>query len=218
MSTESDIVHRTIVFICAKSTLIRYRCVELNQKSRIKEEKQFLKKLKPRLDLADVSVSQVDKYSTVRVENNFYSVPEVLVGKQVTIKNYLKDLEVYYNHKKVCEHKKKDGHLEYIIDIMHYLRTFTSKPGALNNSTALINNPVLKTIFDNHYITQPKLFIQLLLENKEQSKDELNKVLLNNYDSKVKSEEIEGNILSASHKQISHYSTLLKGSSLYGKH
>ena len=194
------------------------RIVDLNQKSKIKEEKMFLKKLKPKLDLADVSVSQVDKYSTVRVENNFYSVPEVLVGKQVTIKNYLKDLEVYYNHKKVCEHKKKDGHLEYIIDIMHYLRTFTSKPGALNNSTALINNPVLKTIFDNHYITQPKLFIQLLLENKEQSKDELNKVLLNNYDSKVKSEEIEGNILSASHKQISHYSTLLKGSSLYGKH
>ena len=194
------------------------RVVELNKNSKIEEEKSYLKPMKPDLDLADVSVCSVDKYSTVRVENNFYSVPEVLVGKQVTVKTYLRDIEVYFNHKKMCEHKKKDGHLEYIIDIMHYLRTFKSKPGALNNSTALINNPDLKTIFDKYYSTQPKIFIGLLLENKEKSKSDLNKILMNNYDTSVKSNVIEDNIISASQKQINQYNMLLKGTSTYGKH
>ena len=118
----------------------------------------------------------------------------------------------------MCEHKKKDGHLEYIIDIMHYLRTFKSKPGALNNSTALINNPDLKPIFDKYYSTQPKIFIGLLLENKEKSKSDLNKILMNNYDTSVKSKVIEDNIISASQKQIDQYNMLLKGTSTYGKH
>jgi transposase len=191
---------------------------ELNKACTIEEEKPYLKPLRVDLELAEVSVAKVDKYSTVRIENNFYSVPELLVGKSVTIKNYLKDIEVYYNHKKVSEHKKKDGHLEYIIDIMHYLRTLTSKPGALKNSAALINNPDLKAIFDKYYSTQPKVFLTLVFDNKDKSKEELNKVLLCNYNHQVKSEVIEDNILKAANKQISHYNNLLKGSSLYGKH
>lgn len=54
-----------------------------------------------------MSELKVNKYSTVRVENNFYSVPENLVGKKVIVKNYLNDIEVFYNHKQVCTHNKK---------------------------------------------------------------------------------------------------------------
>lgn len=154
----------------------------------------------------------------MRVENNFYSVPELLAGKQVTVKNYLKDIEIYYNHKKVGQHNKKDGYLEYIIDIMHYLRTFKSKPGALKNSSALINNPDLKAIYDKYYSTQTKAFITILFENKEKTKEELNEILLSRYDNKVISTKIEDNILVAANNQINHYSNLLKGSLLHGKH
>jgi transposase len=194
------------------------RVIELNKTSKIEEEKAYLKPFRVDLDLAEVTRTTVNKYSTVRIENNFYSVPESLVGKKVTIKNYLKDIEVYYNHKRVCEHNKKDGHLEYIIDIMHYLRTFISKPGALKNSTALINNPNLKAIFDKYYSTQPKLFITLLMENKEKNKEELNEILLTNYNYKIKSKGIEENIIAAANTQISIYTNLLKGSTLNGKH
>jgi hypothetical protein len=34
-------------------------------------------------------------------------------------------------YEKVAEHKKIDGFEQYKIDIMHYLSTFTKKPGAL---------------------------------------------------------------------------------------
>ena len=192
--------------------------IKINKKSTIEEEKAYLNDYSADLDIADVSEVVVNKYATVRVENNFYSVPEILVGRKVTLKNYLKDIEIYFNHKKVCEHKKKDGESEYIIDIMHYLRTFKSKPGALNNSAALINNPDLKTIFDEYYSTQPKEFIRLLLENKDKPKETLNQILLNGYDTKVMSEVIQDNILKASKKQLKQYNTLLKGSSIYGKH
>ena len=194
------------------------KLLELNTNSKIEEEKAHLKPFKADLDVATVTTAKVDKYSTVRIENNFYSVPELLVGEKVTVKNYLKDIEVFYNHKKVCQHNKKDGKSEYIIDIMHYLRTFNVKPGALKNSAALVNNPDLKTIFDKYYSTQIKLFITLLYQHKDKSKEELNKILLNNHSYVERSKVIEDNILIASNSQIDLYTNLLKGIRQHGKY
>lgn len=102
-----------------------------------------------------------------------YSVPDYLVGKTVTVRNYVKEVKFYLNDVFVCKHRKKDGAGEVSIDINHYLTTLARKPGAIRNSTALKSIPMLKSIFDNNFNTNPKKFIELLEENKEKSIDEL---------------------------------------------
>lgn len=186
------------------------RLQELNSKSRLHEEVDHLGPLKNALDIAEVKELKVNKYSTIRVENNFYSVPETLVGKEIVLKNYVGDIEVFYNHKLACRHEKKDGNLEYVIDITHFLQTFKRKPGALKNSEALRNNPKLKSIFEKYYTTQGKYFVELIEANKHKSKDDLNKILLDNYNPTVKSKAIEQNINDAVTNQLGQYANMLR--------
>jgi hypothetical protein len=61
--------------------------------------------------------------------------------------------------------------------IMHYLNTFSRKPGAVNNSVALKSIPKLKAIFDTFYKDKPKKFIEFLTENKERSIEEIIELL-----------------------------------------
>ena len=150
------------------------RTLELiNQSSEISLEKACLLPYKPQLELASIRTLTVDKYCFVRVENNFYSVPDYLVGKTVTAKVYYADIEFYANDHYLCTHKKIDGSKEISIDIRHYLRTFERKPGALHNSFALKSMPELKSIYDIYFKTNPKKFIDILKENQEKSLDEI---------------------------------------------
>lgn len=185
------------------------RLVDLNTKATLSEETNHFGPLKDALDISEVRNQKVNKYSTVRIENNFYSVPETLVGKEIVVKNYIKDIEIFYNHKLACRHEKKDGELEYVIDITHFLQTFKRKPGALKNSEALHNNPKLKSIFENHYITQPKYFIELIEANKHKPKKELNSILLENFNPTAKSKVIQENIQDAINNQLDQYASLL---------
>lgn len=194
-----------------KETLIK-----ININSNIEEEKKYLKPYKAKLELAEISEYKVNKYSLIRIENNFYSIPEDLNGKEVIVKNYLNDIEVYYKQEFICRHNKIDGYLEYVLDINHYIKTFKSKPNALKNSQALANNPNLKTIYMKHYIKKPKLFIELIAENKHLSSEKMNEVLLKNYDSKIKVKELEDKIIEKAQQQINIYSKLLRGESING--
>jgi predicted transcriptional regulator len=147
--------------------------LKLNENSKMDEEKLHLLPYKPKLELANISLNKVNKYSFVQVENNFYSVPEYLVGMQVSVKSYFDRIMIYSNNNKVCEHKKIDGSNETSIDITHYLNSFLRKPGALKNSVALKSIPQLKTIYDEYFNTNPKKFIEILVDNNEKNIDEL---------------------------------------------
>lgn len=147
--------------------------IELNKESDIELEKHCLLPYKPKLELASIRKLTVDKYSFARVENNFYSVPDYLVGKVVTAKIYYSDIDFYSNDHFLCTHKKIDGSKEISIDIRHYLRTFERKPGALHNSFALKSMPELKSIYDNYFKSNPKKFIEILKENQEKSINEI---------------------------------------------
>ena len=81
----------------------------------------------------------VNKYSFVQIENNFYSVPEYLVGLTVTSKIYYNKILIYSNNEFVYEHKKLDGVKKISANIRYYLKTLTFKPGALRKSYVLKN-------------------------------------------------------------------------------
>jgi len=141
--------------------------LKMNEDSNIEVEKQCLLPYRPKLELSNISNNNVNKYSFIQVENNFYSVPDHLVNKEVCVKSYYDKLLVYSKNILVCEHKKTDGLNEISIDITHYIRTFLKKPGAIKNSMALKSIPILKSIYDKYFITNPKKFIEILTKNKE---------------------------------------------------
>lgn len=111
--------------------------IELNKNSSIMEEQKYLQPYKPPLELGIKTINKVNKYSLIRVENNFYSVPEYLVDREVSILSYVDIIKIYSNNELVCTHKKIDGFNQDKIDILHYLDTFNRKPGAIKNSVAL---------------------------------------------------------------------------------
>ena len=185
--------------------------MKLNEDSKIKEEKEKLKQTKPPLELADIRKSSVNKYSFVQIENNFYSVPEYLVGLTVTSKIYYNKILIYSNNELVCEHKKIDGVKQISANIRHYLKTLTCKPGALRNSYVLKSNPKLKSIFDKYYTNNPKRFIDLITKNKEKSDIDLEEILITNSDNLVENTRYNNNINSLTRIQTSMYNQIMIG-------
>lgn len=205
----------------AAEKYMQERLIELNKDSLIEEEKKHLKPIKPKLELGTISRQVVDKYSFVRIENNFYSVPDYLVGREVTIKNYLRELLVYADSGIVAKHKKVDGFGEMQINIFHYLDTLAKKPGAVKNSKALKSKAELKTIYDTYFTKRTKEFIDILKENQELSYEALQEILISRGKTAVVYESsppktIEENITRQTKTQISKLSELLlKGGAEY---
>jgi len=149
------------------------RLTQMNENSRMKEERQHLLPHKPPLELAGISEHTVNNQGMVCVNTCFYSVPEYLVGKKVVVKKYHDEIRLYAGNDLVCIHKRVFGNGNMQVDIRHYLDTLLRKPGAVRNSVALKSIPRLKAIFDTHYSKQPKKFIEIFQENEDKPIEEL---------------------------------------------
>ncbi len=150
----------------------------INEGSTFEEERKHLRPYRPPLELAEITNQKVDKYSFVRVDNNFYSVPDYLVGRNVLIKKYPVEIIVYSAGNKVCSHKKKEGFHETSVEINHYLNTFLRKPGALKNSLALKSKKELKAVFDKYFTGRTREFIEILRENQDKDLHDLVSILI----------------------------------------
>ena len=152
---------------------IEAELIRMNEGSLIEEEMGYLLPWRPPLELSRMTEQVVDKYSFVRVGNNFYSVPEYLVGRKVTVRSYISDIVVYSGLREVCCHKKKDGSGEMSVNIFHYLDTLAKKPGAVRNSKALRSESDLKAVFEQYYTTRARVFIDVLRANQGLPMDEI---------------------------------------------
>jgi hypothetical protein len=191
--------------------------IKMNTSSRINDEKLNLLPYKPKLELAKISINKVNKYSFIRIDNNFYSVPEYLVSRDVTVKTYFDKIVIYSNNHLVTEHKKIDGFNQICIDINHYLKSMRKKPGSIKNSLALKSVPELKSTYDNYFNDNPKKFIEILAENKEKSLKTLINILKSSVQIPLNKIPIITNVYSATENQMSLYSNLyIKGETEYG--
>lgn len=138
---------------------------ELNQNSSFSEEQKTLQPCPVNYELAEILSIKVDKYSCVRVENNFYSVPDYLIDKQVVVKNYLREIMIYSQQVHVCTHKKVNGTKQYQLILSHFLKTLSKKPGSLKNSSVLKQIPELDHIYQLYFKTNPKDFIHICQQN-----------------------------------------------------
>ncbi|NMB42978.1 MAG: transposase [Clostridiales bacterium] len=147
-------------------------CVRLNKKTAsngtipvetFKEEQKHLLPIVPRFESCVYSENRVDKYSTITVSQNRYSVPDTLVGKMVSVKMYTDKIIVYYDDGLVAKHDRSFKIHDWIIDIQHYLRTLKRKSGALKGSTALLQaDTQIKSIYEKYYNKDAKTFLQVL--------------------------------------------------------
>jgi hypothetical protein len=126
------------------------------------EQKHLLPHL-PKFESCVYSENRVDKYSTIIVSQNHYSVPDTLVGKMVSIKTFTDKIIVYHDKSIVAVHERSFKLLDWKIDIRHYLRTLHKKPGALRGSTALLQaDTQIKYIYEHYYSQDAKTFLQVL--------------------------------------------------------
>ena len=149
----------------AASEYLQTKLVDINANSLIEEESKHLGPYRPKYESAVITSSDVDKYSFIKIETNFYSVPDYLVGKKVLTKIYPNNIDVYFKGDLVASHTRSIEKKKMCVDIKHYLSTLYKKPGALRNSQALKAEPELKDIFDTYYKDNPKLFIDILKNN-----------------------------------------------------
>lgn len=106
---------------------------------------------------------RVDKYSTINVSNNFYSVPDDLVGRMVDVKIYPTHLIVHYQKQERCRHERRYSLFGWYIELEHYLYTLKRKPGALAGSLALQQAQAgLRRLHEQYFKNRPKDFIELL--------------------------------------------------------
>ena len=90
-------------------------------------------------DASELINPKVDKYSTVTVKQNHYSVPDAYVGKTVRVKNGANSIRIFDNHALLAEHTRTWGVHEWQMDLYHYLTTLGYKKGTLEN-TAISRN------------------------------------------------------------------------------
>ncbi|OMF28665.1 transposase [Paenibacillus sp. FSL H8-0548] len=157
-------------------------CERLNHKSQdsregksaiacLEEERPFLFVKPPLFDAARVVHARVDKYATVIVDQNHYSVPDHLVGKLVLVKIYSGLIQCFYEETKIAEHNRLVGCHEWRLELDHYLDTLKKKPGALAGSTALAQaQSHIKHMYETYYTRREKDFVELLHYLRDEAK------------------------------------------------
>jgi len=106
---------------------------------------------------------RVDKYATICVKTNHYSVPEEFTGKMVEVKLYADRLDIYYNGMAFWSHHRRHTKFKWYLYLGHYLETLRRKPGALKGAQALDQaSEELKSIYSKYFKDSPRQFIELL--------------------------------------------------------
>jgi len=142
----------------------------------MKKEKIVSKPAITPFDTAELMECRVDKYSTVVINQNHYSVPEGHVGKYIKVKVGAKRIKLFIDGEVAAVHPRDWGLHRWVMDINHFLKTFQKKKGAIAQSECLKQAPTkIKNLYTNHYIGKEKEFIELLLYVKEN--DNLERVL-----------------------------------------
>ncbi len=84
-------------------------------------------------NVASVSC-KVDKYATVRVDHNRYSVPTEYVGFKVQALLDVEQIRVYYSQKELASHARVYGKDKWVLIVWHYLELVKQRPQAFDSA------------------------------------------------------------------------------------
>jgi transposase len=131
--------------------------------------------------------AMVDKYLTVRINRNRYSVPAGYRDKAVTLEIGLDDVRIIHENSLIATHKREFLRDRWVINPWHYLEALQRKPGAFQSSRILSEieqswDPVVKKVYDLQVkkyggIDGTKEFISTLLCFRDRSYEDMIEVL-----------------------------------------
>ncbi len=88
---------------------------------------------KHRFDACIHQEAKVDKYQTVALDRNRYSVPRRFAFTTVTVKGYIDSVEIVAQGVAVARHARSYGSGEQILDARHFLAVLGRKPACLDH-------------------------------------------------------------------------------------
>lgn len=126
-----------------------------------------------------VESCSVDKYSTISVKRHRYSVPDTHVGKTVKAKVTIDYIHIYHDDVKIATHKRSVGMEKWTLNIYHYTRILSQKPGGILDSLAFKRMDVkLKSLYDDYFIGLEQDFIKTLELIKIYGFDKINETII----------------------------------------
>ena len=117
------------------------------------EEKEFLLLRPEAFSNVQTYDGRVDKYATVCVDKNRYSVPTGYAGFKVKVVLYVNEVEIFFQTKKLATHHRLYGNNKWSLSCDHYLDLIYQRPLAFNCARPILQ---WKTVW-------PKSFNELLL-------------------------------------------------------
>jgi len=114
--------------------------------------------------LADFGTARASKYSAICVMGDFYSVPDRLVGEEISWTVVNGTVIAYSPDGAECaRHRVGAGSGEYILSWEHYVSTFRRKPGSMARSEAMLSAPAdVRRVFEDECGSDPKAFLALV--------------------------------------------------------
>jgi len=94
----------------------------------------------PEEAFSNVEVSagcRVDKYATVVVDKNRYSVPSRYAGFKVRVLLYAERVEIFYGTQKIAAHERLYGNNKWCLHADHYLELLKQRPLAFHSARAI---------------------------------------------------------------------------------
>jgi transposase len=120
----------------------------------------------------------ISRYSLVKCDGNFYSVPDTYRPRAITLKVMIDQIDLLDGNSVIASHRRLNGKQQYSLDITHYVKTFHRKPGALPDAKALAQaDKPIQDLFNRHYQGDPKEFLPILDLMKETSPEALSRAL-----------------------------------------
>lgn len=122
-------------------------------------------------DYAIINSCKIDKYHTVSIDTNHYSVPENIHTPRVNVKLYPDKIHIYNpDNNTYIVHPRAHAKHEWFINVDHYWSSLVRKPGALHRSKALAHaDEEMKTLYRDYYEDIPKVFIEVMRYCKEKN-------------------------------------------------
>lgn len=126
----------------------------------------------------ELNRAAISRYSLVKCDGNFYSVPDTYRPRDITLKVMIDRIDLLDGNGVIASHQRLTGKQKYSLDITHYIKTFHRKPGALPDAKVLaqVDKSILD-LFNRHYQGDPKEFLPILDLMKESSHEALSRAL-----------------------------------------
>ena len=126
----------------------------------------------------DLKRATISRYSLVKCEGNFYSVPDTYRPRLITLKIMVDRIALLDGNDVIASHRRLTGKQQYSLDITHYIKTFHRKPGALPNARVLAQvDELILDLFNRYYLDDPKGFLPILDLMQETSPEALSGAL-----------------------------------------